>query len=115
MKEKSTRLYLRVSSQEKEKIDGLAKSCGLSTAEYIRRRALGYMPKKSVPDSFYSLSASLSELLNRDLSPATETAALKLFDEIHAAITEPPKQTAAEIRKEATKWQVQDSGQSSPD
>ena len=115
MKEKSTRLYLRVSPQEKEKIDGLAKSCGLSTAEYIRRRALGYMPKKSVPDSFYSLSASLSELLNRDLSPATETAALKLFDEIHAAITEPPKQTAAEIRKEATKWQVQDSGQSSPD
>ena len=65
MKEKSTRLYLRVSSQEKEKIDGLAKSCGLSTAEYIRRRALGYMPKKSVPDSFYGFSASLSELLNR--------------------------------------------------
>ena len=115
MKEKSTRLYLRVSPQEKEKIDGIAKSCGLSTAEYIRRRALGYMPKSSVPDSFYSLSARLSELLNRDLSPAMETAALKLFDEIHAAITEPPKQTAAEIRKEAAKWQVQDSGLSSPD
>ena len=115
MKEKSTRLYLRVSPQEKEKIDGIAKSCGLSTAEYIRRRALGYMPKTSVPDSFYSLSARLSELLNRDLSPATETAALKLFDEIHAAITEPPKQTAAEIRKETAQWQVQDSGLSSPD
>ena len=115
MKEKSTRLYLRVSPQEKEKIDGIAKSCGLPTAEYSRRRALGYMPKKSVHDSFYSLSASLSELLNRDLSPATETAALKLFDEIHAAITEPPKKTAAEIRKEAAKWQVQDSGLSSPD
>ena len=70
MKEKSTRLYLRVSPQEKEKIDGLAKSCGLSTAEYIRRRALGFMPKTSVPDSFFSLTARLSELLNRDLSPA---------------------------------------------
>ena len=115
MKEKSTRLYLRVSPQEKEKIDGIAKSCGLSTAEYIRRRALGYVPKPAVPDSFYSLSARLSELLNRDLSPAMETAALKLFDEIHAAITEPPKQTAAEIRKEATAWQAQDSGRSSPD
>ena len=115
MKEKSTRLYLRVSPQEKEKIDGIAKSCGLSTAEYIRRRALGYMPKPAVPDSFYSLSARLSELLNRDLSPATETAALKLFDEIHAAITEPPKQTSVEIRREAAQWQVQDSGRSSPD
>ena len=115
MKEKSTRLYLRVSPQEKEKIDGIAKSCGLSTAEYIRRRALGYMPKSSVPESFYSLSARLSELLNRDLSPATETAALKLFDEIHAAITEPPKQTSVEIRREAAQWQVQDSGRSSPD
>ena len=65
MKEKSTRLYLRVSPQEKEKIDGIAKSCGLSTAEYIRRRALGFMPKTSVPDSFFSLTARLSELLNR--------------------------------------------------
>ena len=115
MKEKSTRLYLRVSPQEKEKIDGIAKSCGLSTAEYIRRRALGYMPKPVVPDSFYSLTASLSELLNRDLSPATETAAIKLFDEIHPDITEPPKQTATEIRREAAQWQVQDSGLSSPD
>ena len=115
MKEKSTRLYLRVSPQEKEKIDGIAKSCGLSTAEYIRRRALGFMPKTSVPDSFFSLTARLSELLNRDLSPATETAAIKLFDEIHADITEPPKQTAAEIRREAAQWQVQDSGRSSPD
>ena len=115
MKEKQERLYLRVSPQEKEKIDGIAKSCGLSTAEYIRRRALGYMPKSSVPDSFYSLSARLSELLNRDLSPATETAALKLFDEIHAAITEPPKQTAAAIRREEAQWQAQDSGRSSPD
>lgn len=66
MKEKSTRLYLRVSPQEKEKIDGIAKSCGLSTAEYIRRRALGFMPKTSVPDSFFSLTARLSELLNTD-------------------------------------------------
>lgn len=115
MKEKSTRLYLRVSSQEKEKIDKLAKSCGLSTAEYIRRRALGYMPKTSVPDSFYNLIARLSELLNRDLSPATETAALKIFDEIHSAITEPTRQTSAEIRKEAAQWQAQDSGWSSPD
>ena len=113
MKEKSTRLYLRVSPQEKEKIDGLAKSCGLSTAEYIRRRALGYMPKAAISDSFCIFNARLCDLLNRDLSPATEKAALELFDEIHSAITEPSKQTAEQIRKEAAAWQVQDSGRSS--
>ena len=113
MKEKSTRMYLRVSSQEKEKIDGLAKSCGLSTAEYIRRRALGFVPRASVPDSFYGFNAKLCKLLNRDLSPAIETAALQLFDEIHGAISEQPKQTTAQIRKEAAQWQAQDSGRSS--
>ena len=113
--EKQERLYLRVSPQEKQKIEDLARSCGLSTAEYIRKRALGFVPRAAVPDSFYSFNAKLSELLNRSLSPATETAALQLFDEIHQAVTEPPKQTAAQIRKEAAAWQVLDSGLSSRD
>ena len=108
-------MYLRVSPQEKKKIEDLARSCGLSTAEFIRKRALGFVPRAAVPDSFYSFNAKLSELLNRNLSPATETAALQLFDEIHQAVTEPPKQTAAQIRKEAVAWQVRDSGLSSPD
>ncbi len=115
MKEKQERLYLRVSPQEKQKIEDLARSCGLSAAEYIRKRALGFVPRTVVPDSFYSFNAKLSELLNRNLSPATETAALQLFDEIHQAVTESPKQTAAQIRKEASAWQVQDSGPSSRD
>ena len=115
MKEKPERLYLRVSSQEKQKIEDLAKSCGLSTAEYIRKRALGFVPRAAVPDSFYGFNAKLCELLNRDLSSATETAVLELFDEIHEAIAEPPKQTAAQIQKEVAAWQVQDSGLSSRD
>ena len=114
-KEKQERLYLRVSPQEKQKIEDLARSCGLSTAEYIRKRALGFVPRAVIPDGFYSFNAKLSELLNRSLSPSTETAALQLFDEIHEAITEPPKQTAEQIRKEAAAWQVPDFGLSSRD
>ena len=115
MKEKQERLYLRVSPQEKQKIEDLARSCGLSTAEYVRKRALGFMPRAAIPDSYYSFNTKLSELLNRSLSPATEAAALQLFDEIHQAVTEPPKQTAAQIQKEAAAWQVPDSGLSSRD
>ena len=114
-KEKPCRLYLRVSPQEKKKITELAKSCGISTAEYLRKRALGYSVKAVVPDAFYVFNEKLSELLNRELSPETEAAALILFDNIYAEIIDTPKQSKKEIIREVAQWQVQDSGPSSPD
>ena len=60
-----------------------------------------------MPFIFYE---KLSELLNRELSPETETAALKLFDDIYAEIIDTPKQSKKEIIQEVTKWQVPDSG-----
>ena len=115
LKEKSARLYLRVSPQEKKKIIDLAESCGLSTAEYLRKRALGYAVKAVVPDAFYVFNEKLSELLNRELSSETEAAALKLFDDIYAEIIDTPKQTARQIRKEVSEWQVMDSRPLNPD
>ena len=41
---KTTRLYLRVSPQEKKKIDDLAKSCGVSTAEYVDEGRIAFTP-----------------------------------------------------------------------
>ncbi len=57
----------------------------------------------------------MSELLNRDLSPETEAAALKLFDDFYAEIIDTPKQGKKEIIREVAQWQAQDSGPSSPD
>ena len=114
-KEKTCRLYLRVSPTEKKKITELANCCGIPVAEYLRKRALGYAVKAVVPDAFYVFNEKLSELLNRDLSPETEAAALKLFDDIYAEIIDTPKQTARQIRKEVEQWQVPASGPSSPD
>ena len=113
-KEKPARLYLRVSPQEKKKIESLAESCGLSTAEYLRKRALGYVPKPAVPDAFYVFNERLCELLNRELSPDTEAAALKLFDDVYAEIIDTPKQSKKEIIREVAEWQAPDSGLSSP-
>lgn len=114
-KEKPCRLYLRISPQEKKKITGLAESCGIPVAEYLRKRALGYTVKAVVPDAFYVFNERLSELLNCELSPEVETAALKLFDDVYAEIIDTPKQTARQIRKEVAQWQAQASGPSSPD
>lgn len=114
-KEKPCRLYLRVSPQEKKKITELAESCGIPVAEYLRKRALGYTVKAVVPDAFYVFIEKLSELLNRDLSPETEAAALKLFDDIYTEIIDTPKQSKKEIIREVAEWQAQDSGPSSLD
>ena len=114
-KEKTCRLYLRVSPQEKKKITELANCCGIPVAEYLRKRALGYAVKAAVPDAFYIFNERLSELLNRDLSPEVEAAALKLFDDIYAEFIEMPKQNKSQIIKEVAMWQPQDSGPSSPD
>lgn len=114
-KEKPCRLYLRVSPQEKKKITELAESCGIPVAEYLRKRALGYAVKAVVPDAFYIFNKRFSELLNRELSPETEAAALKLFDDIYAEIIDTPKQSKKEIIREVAKWHQQASGPSSPD
>ena len=114
-KEKPCRLYLRVSPAEKKKITDIAKCCGISVAEYLRKRALGYAVKAAVPDAFYIFNERLSELLNRDLSPEVEATALKLFDDIYAEFIEMTKQNKKQIVKEVANWQPQDSGLSNPD
>ena len=38
-------LFIRVSEKEKNIIEQNAKKCGLSISEYLRQRALGYMPR----------------------------------------------------------------------
>lgn len=113
--EKSSRIYLRVSQNEKKKITELANSCGLSVAEYLRKRALGYAVKAVVPDAFYIFNEKLSEFLNRELSPETEAKALKLFDDIYTEIIDAQKQNKKEIVQEVKQWQAQDSGPLSPD
>lgn len=113
--EKSYRIYLRVSQNEKKKITELANSCGLSVAEYLRKRALGYAVKAVVPDAFYIFNERLSELLNRELSSKTEAKALRLFDDIYAEIIDTQKQSKKEIVQEVKQWHQQDSGPLSPD
>jgi len=46
---KNKNLFIRVSEKEKTTIEKNAKKCGLSVSEYLRQRALGYMPRAVLP------------------------------------------------------------------
>ncbi len=64
------------------------------------------------PDAFFHFYGKLCELLNQPLSPETEAAALRLFDQIHAEFLAHKRQPVSEIRKEVAAWQQQASGPS---
>lgn len=82
-KEKDARLHIRLKSSDKERIKRLAKKCNLSVGEYVIQRALGFVPVVVQPEALYILNDKLTELLNRNISPELESAALELFDRIH--------------------------------
>ena len=92
-KEKFARIEIRVKPKDKEKIKKIADKCNLSVSEYVVQRALGYAPRTVQPDVFFDFYNKLCELLNRELSPETEAAALKISDDIYAEIIDTPKQS----------------------
>lgn len=113
-KEKLARIEIRVKPKEKEAIRHLAETCGLPVSEYVVKRALGYASKPVQPDAFFAFYDKLCELLNRELSPETEAAAMGLFDEIYAEFIDTPKQSRKEIVREVAEWRQQASGRSNP-
>lgn len=50
---KDIRIAVRVTAKEKEKIQSKARTCGLSTTEYVKQRALGYEPRSIPPDTLF--------------------------------------------------------------
>ena len=50
MKNRTTRLYTRVTPAELTKVRSFARRCGLSVSEYIRQRALGFVPRELQPE-----------------------------------------------------------------
>ena len=57
---KNKNLFIRVSEKEKNMIEHNAERCGLSVSEYLRQRALGYMPRAVLPEIFFSFNDKLA-------------------------------------------------------
>ena len=110
MKEKDKRVELRLPAKEKEQLEQLAKKCGLSLSEYLRKRGLGYEPGPFLDDRFYAVYAKLCEISNLPLTPETEAALIAILNDLQQNLFLPRKQTQKEIMEEVSLSLPQDSG-----
>ncbi len=95
---KNKNLFIRVSEKEKLLIERNAEKCGLSVSEYLRQRALGYMPRAVLPEVFFSFSDKLDELCvvcEGKISADTEAKIISLIDEITAELILPQRERQA--------------------
>ena len=63
MKKNDTRLQLRLSLKEKDKIERNARRCGMSVSRYVRQCCLGREPKGRPPDVFWELLEELYAIM----------------------------------------------------
>ena len=92
MSEKKTRIEIRMSKKDKEKVEEYAKRCGLFISEYIRQRALGYEPKSVLPGVFYLFLEKMDKLIEKNISHEVNESALKLLQEITNELIKPRKE-----------------------
>ena len=110
MKEKDKRVELRLPAKEKEQLEQIAKKCGLSLSEYLRKRGLGYEPGPFLDDRFYAVYAKLCEISNLPLQPDTEAVLLAILNELQQNLFLPKKQRQKEIVEEVSLSPQQDFG-----
>ncbi len=93
-KEKTVRIDLRRRPQEKQKIQRLAKKCGLSVSEYLLKRALGYEPRAVPPDVLFQFYSELCEACNMLLEgyPQAEAAMASLAAQIQKELILPGRE-----------------------
>lgn len=92
---KNKNLFIRVSEKEKALIERNAEKCGLSISEYLRQRALGYMPRAILPEVFFSFSDKLDALCiacEGKISADTEEKIIALIDSITEELILPQKE-----------------------
>ena len=95
---KNKNLFIRVSEKEKNLIERNDERCGLSVSEYLRQRALGYMPRAVLPEVFFSFNDKLDELciaVEGKITAETEEKIVALIDEITAELILPQKERLA--------------------
>ena len=91
-------MVIRISEKEKNLIERNAEKCGLSVSEYLRQRALGYMPKAVLPEVFFSFNDKLDKLciaVEGKISADTVEKIVALIDEITAELILPKKERLA--------------------
>lgn len=104
MKNRTMRLYTRVTPAELTKVRSLAKRCGLSVSEYIRQCALGFAPREIQPEIFYELIRRIEALYGETRSEAVSEELLSLLKDIRTELILPGKDREVKV------WPPLDSG-----
>ena len=102
-KSKTQRLEIRLTPENKKKIERYASKCGLSTSEYVKQRALGFEPKAVLPDAFFRFCEKFDALIDMGISKDIEAEAFNLLAEISDVLIKPRKE-------QIENWQPPDSG-----
>ena len=105
MKEKKSRMEIRLSEKDKKTIERYAKKCGVPVSEYVRQCALGFSPRQALPDDFYDLYSRLCDVCNLvdpGFTEETERELVELISDIREQLLLPGK--------EAATWQPPASG-----
>lgn len=92
---KNKNLFIRVSEKEKKLIKHNAEKCGLRVSEYLRQRALGYMPRAVLPEVFFSFNDKLDALCvvcEGKISVDTEEKIVALIDSITEELILPKRE-----------------------
>ena len=83
----SVRISVRLSEEEKEKLERSAEICGLSQAEFVRQLCRGKIPKPQQSKEFWELLESLYEVHKSFKECAKyEPSALNICKEIECII-----------------------------
>ena len=91
-KEKRPTITIRLDQPEKDKIERLAKRCGLSVTEYLILRGKGYEPKIVPYDAVFTLIKRLDELIDKDISPEVNAEAMTVLKAVTASLVYPIKE-----------------------
>lgn len=87
MKEEKVRIKVRLTEEEKEKLERNSALCGLTQSEYVRQLCRGVHPKPKPPDVFWRLMDELYKA-HSDLKECAKykPSALKLCAEIERLV-----------------------------
>ena len=87
MKEEKVRIKVRLTEEEKEKLERNSALCGLTQSEYVRQLCRGIHPKPKPPDVFWRLMEELYKA-HSDLKECAkyEPSALELCAEIEQLV-----------------------------
>ena len=86
MSERIKQIYVRVTPQEKNRIEANAKKCGLSISEYIRQRSIGFVPREVPPRTYYELCRRLERVMD---DPGCSDLIPSVLDDLRAAVILP--------------------------